>query len=388
MSAVRNYALVTAAYWAFTLTDGALRMLVLLHFHNGMIVPLPFRDARAMKRLDPLIALGRSAAADAPYLAEFPPIDRSVEGYADVRQVTFAGNKLVVSERWHPELSAQAIESFSPWQTTSSLTGIEFVEANAYYRQFLPTADVRPGFEIFRHNCQFCHGVNKVGASYGWDYATPLPLHTYRSNPERLYMHIHYRVEYKATWQKMPALKHVTESEAALLWQWMRAASSAPTPMAAPPHWAGAAPTTARPSWPRAAWHCGASRPGAAPLRQPHGAPRRWAVHSSWSGTPTPAPTPAWFERTNAAICASIYGAVPGARSCRPSTSPPGLCQGSRTIRPSSSCRASSNTWLTPRRRRPNSDEWQVRRITSSSYSSTPGRSPHRSIRGPGGRAV
>jgi MFS family permease len=30
----RNYALVTAAYWAFTLTDGALRMLVLLHFHE------------------------------------------------------------------------------------------------------------------------------------------------------------------------------------------------------------------------------------------------------------------------------------------------------------------------------------------------------------------
>ena len=32
-SAIRNYALVTIAYWAFTLTDGALRMLVLLHFH-------------------------------------------------------------------------------------------------------------------------------------------------------------------------------------------------------------------------------------------------------------------------------------------------------------------------------------------------------------------
>src|ERR1700722_9878224 len=31
-SAVRNYALVTGAYWGFTLTDGALRMLVLLHF--------------------------------------------------------------------------------------------------------------------------------------------------------------------------------------------------------------------------------------------------------------------------------------------------------------------------------------------------------------------
>ena len=31
---LRNYALVTAAYWGFTLTDGALRMLVLLHFHT------------------------------------------------------------------------------------------------------------------------------------------------------------------------------------------------------------------------------------------------------------------------------------------------------------------------------------------------------------------
>ena len=32
--ASRNYAIVTAAYWGFTLTDGALRMLVLLHFYR------------------------------------------------------------------------------------------------------------------------------------------------------------------------------------------------------------------------------------------------------------------------------------------------------------------------------------------------------------------
>ncbi|MEI6497322.1 MAG: organoarsenical effux MFS transporter ArsJ [Actinomycetota bacterium] len=31
---LRNYALVTAGYWTFTLTDGALRMLVLLHFNE------------------------------------------------------------------------------------------------------------------------------------------------------------------------------------------------------------------------------------------------------------------------------------------------------------------------------------------------------------------
>ena len=40
MSALRSYALVTAAYWAFTLTDGALRMLVLLHFHELGYTPV------------------------------------------------------------------------------------------------------------------------------------------------------------------------------------------------------------------------------------------------------------------------------------------------------------------------------------------------------------
>lgn len=34
MTNLKDYATVTAAYWGFTLTDGALRMLVLLHFHR------------------------------------------------------------------------------------------------------------------------------------------------------------------------------------------------------------------------------------------------------------------------------------------------------------------------------------------------------------------
>jgi MFS family permease len=33
-AAVRDYAIVTAAYWGFTLTDGALRMMVLMHFYR------------------------------------------------------------------------------------------------------------------------------------------------------------------------------------------------------------------------------------------------------------------------------------------------------------------------------------------------------------------
>ena len=39
-AATRNYAIVTAAYWGFTLTDGALRMLVLLHFFHLGYSPL------------------------------------------------------------------------------------------------------------------------------------------------------------------------------------------------------------------------------------------------------------------------------------------------------------------------------------------------------------
>ena len=40
MTELRNYAIVTVAYWGFTLTDGALRMLVLLHFHGLGFTPL------------------------------------------------------------------------------------------------------------------------------------------------------------------------------------------------------------------------------------------------------------------------------------------------------------------------------------------------------------
>ncbi len=40
MSAARSYLVVTASYWGFTLTDGALRMLVLLHFYRLGYTPL------------------------------------------------------------------------------------------------------------------------------------------------------------------------------------------------------------------------------------------------------------------------------------------------------------------------------------------------------------
>ncbi|MDG1708053.1 MAG: organoarsenical effux MFS transporter ArsJ [Emcibacteraceae bacterium] len=40
MADIRSYSIVTCAYWGFTITDGALRMLVLLHFHGLGYQPL------------------------------------------------------------------------------------------------------------------------------------------------------------------------------------------------------------------------------------------------------------------------------------------------------------------------------------------------------------
>lgn len=40
MADVRSYSIVTASYWGFTLTDGALRMLVLLNFHSMGFTPV------------------------------------------------------------------------------------------------------------------------------------------------------------------------------------------------------------------------------------------------------------------------------------------------------------------------------------------------------------
>ena len=39
-SDIQQYLIITGNYWAFTLTDGALRMLVVLHFHELGYTPL------------------------------------------------------------------------------------------------------------------------------------------------------------------------------------------------------------------------------------------------------------------------------------------------------------------------------------------------------------
>ena len=44
---LRNYAIVTGAYWADTLTDGALRILVLFYFYERGYTPPPVEMSAA-----------------------------------------------------------------------------------------------------------------------------------------------------------------------------------------------------------------------------------------------------------------------------------------------------------------------------------------------------
>lgn len=210
--------------------------LLLLHFRNGMSVPLPFRDVRVMARLNPLVALETATSAEGPFSGRFPPVSKHIEEYVDVPQVMFTGNKIVVSESWHPDLPEAAQASFTPWMTTDTLVGIEFADSRAYYRQFESSPEARPGLTVYRQNCQYCHGVRKVGASFGGDFAQPIALYKHRQDPYRLFYHIHYRIDSRPTLEQMPVLKHVSEEDAQQLWRFMRAMSTAdPTPYAPAP---------------------------------------------------------------------------------------------------------------------------------------------------------
>jgi mono/diheme cytochrome c family protein len=220
--------------------------LAILHFANGMAVPVPFRDAAAMKRLDPFIARGMETHRKGAVKTDFFTDIRKKGTMADARPIVFHGNKVVVAERWHPVLAAGAEATFSPWAHVDSLANIELVAAAPYYRQFEAGAElpVKAGLAVFQQTCQFCHGVRKVGAKFGWDFVDPTPLYSYRKPSRNLFYHIAYKpLDAAERGLMMPALKSMTEQDAAKLWVWMRAIATNPmAPYAAP----AAGPTAKR----------------------------------------------------------------------------------------------------------------------------------------------
>lgn len=199
--------------------------LAILHFANGMAVPLPFRDAAIMKRLSPFLARGMALHRnEAIATGQFPSLPKRL-ARADARPISFAGNKLVVAGWWHPELGDKVKPIFSPWSHVDTLVSVEFVESAPYYKQFDVDADpgVQRGLAIYRQTCQFCHGARKVGARFGWDFVEPMPVYTYRKEMNLLY-HVSYRpIDAAERGLMMPSLKFMSREQAAELWQWLRA---------------------------------------------------------------------------------------------------------------------------------------------------------------------
>ncbi len=209
--------------------------LALLHFDNGMVVPLPFRDTTAMERLAPFIAL--EVWVDSPgervWSRDLPDISRKGEESEDWRPIRFQGGKFVVQTLWHPEVPEVTPRVFSPWQHVDRLAGVELAQSEAYRRQFQGSgsAAVANGYRTFLERCQFCHGVRQVGAHFGWDFAEPVPLHTYR-DPHSLWFHAKYReMDATARGLMMPAFPDLGPTQAAALWAWMQAiVTSGPAP--------------------------------------------------------------------------------------------------------------------------------------------------------------
>jgi mono/diheme cytochrome c family protein len=211
--------------------------LAILHFANGMAIPVPFRDRTAMVRLDPFVARAYTPDRRQPLDRAFPPIRR--EGAVpDPRPTEFFGNKLVVAERWHPEVARQTEAAFSPWTRADTLVDVELVASAPYYAQFDVGGEppVQRGLALFRANCQFCHGARHVGAAFGWDFVDSPTVYDAQSSAANLYHSIAYRPR-NATelGLLMPALGALTEEDASHLQRWLQAIATRPMPAYAAP---------------------------------------------------------------------------------------------------------------------------------------------------------
>jgi mono/diheme cytochrome c family protein len=204
--------------------------LVLLHFRNGMLVPVPFRDARAMGRLDVFVALAVEVEENGKksFTASFPPLRKKGAESRDARPIFFDGNKVVVKTRWLPAVGLEGADAFSPWAHVDRLEGLEYVKADAWRKQFtFGDAQLQKGLDVFLSRCAFCHGLRKVGADFGWDFAEPIPIADIRP-AQALVLHARYREgDAPERGLMMPSVKEFSDADAKLLWKWLKVAGAA-----------------------------------------------------------------------------------------------------------------------------------------------------------------
>lgn len=205
--------------------------LALLHFSNGVIVPVLRKYHLKHDFLRVFVATAIWSDEKKQWLETFPDAPQEHPDVVDIRPIAFTGNKMVVDKKWHPLVPKRFGPFVNPWRHAGSLVGIEFVNSAAYAQQLHVSDEpiVNTGEKLFQQTCQFCHGVRGVGATFGPDLIDPHPVFAYKENERSLFYHVTYRVsDAPARGIRMPALKTMTEAEVSALWQWFRTIGTNP----------------------------------------------------------------------------------------------------------------------------------------------------------------
>jgi hypothetical protein len=196
--------------------------LVLLHFQNGMIIPIP-RAPSSKFTTKVWIATAWLDATGKEIPGGFPRTARPGIPQGDRVALIFKGNKLIADGLGHPFVPAEQTKWFSPWAHADSLAGIEFANFKAYYNQFsvAETPQQQHGYEASMKRCQFCHGAQGVGAKLGWDFVTPMPLYQRRS-PQGIFYHATMATRDAGKHgRRMPTQPDLSPEEADGIWHYM-----------------------------------------------------------------------------------------------------------------------------------------------------------------------
>jgi hypothetical protein len=204
----------------------------LLHFENGIQIIVERKDIekgvrdRAYQLFLAIEVEDESKSKGLQkFSSEFPAISRKDERFRDPRPITFTWNKLVVGKKWIGSKGKNAEKGFSPWKHVSSLSGIEWIDVTAYRNQFSVKGADSKGLQVYLQRCSSCHGVKKIGSTYGWDFVDPLPIYEKRSVGS-LFSHVKYpKGNPIQMGMHMPHQPDFTESEAEHLWGWLRSVS-------------------------------------------------------------------------------------------------------------------------------------------------------------------
>jgi hypothetical protein len=207
----------------FAAPTTALEDTALLHFRNGAQIPVPLK-AEVLDRLNAFVAREVRDPESGRFTGDLGKLVHERAPWMEQRAIVFSGNKLVVSGPWHPSVGATTTK-FSPWAHVDTLVGIEMVSGEAWERQLRVDEDPRAlqGLGTYLARCQFCHGVRERGASLGWDFVKPVPLHTWRA-PESLLYHVKLKkLDGAERGLLMPPQPDAEIDEIRALWTWMQA---------------------------------------------------------------------------------------------------------------------------------------------------------------------